>query len=448
MDRSFAVMIARSTLLSIKARESCLNTVPAHHEIYSKVSINGRQGIYLADLNVTKSTLEHLTECILGIEALATSKVTLEWLHPPGSSATRRNPLFASASALLKEQLGQSGHRLLLQFLAILKHLDGFLIMSQHFSKGDITSDFNPYLDLFKRHVQPYLDQPGMPRTEADLGSIVVWPGTPYTVQAPDPSRCEAFKAWLKRLNTCINTLRAEAGASGFRNKLNDYLRPSQENHKAMKGYVNDLFKAYDRLLIIRLDLGYQPEAERPSPAAVDNDLQRFRQALQKWGQARYKTGGSPLDALCGYAMKVGHYPEVGYHGHAMLIFDATQVPDSATAGPSLTEAVGRYWVETITGDRGTYFPGDFYTRLPEDSRFPHYRYRKAGIGLYSPGDPQESIEDAISYLCDTDYFYRLQRTGGRTFFKGQSPKRPITPRRRHSTPKAIRATPMRNPLS
>lgn len=446
----------------------CQDIFSAHHRFWYTAGAGSL--VYTPNLGIEQTLIDGRIDCVTAIECLAASTDDFEWREPtqPIAAEVRslRHPFPPSIDERLKGQFGEEGYLLLSQFFLALRH-SCQLSDSRQWAGIEVITDtkpvpantlcyqLNPYYAAFWNHVKPYLDRYGRPIGELQDklgreigGIIVVEPLSPCaTAHAKEAhaQRCERFRDWVKVVKACIESLRTEVRSDRFRQTLKDYLKPSREMYRETIRYIEHLFAVHGELLILRLDLGYQPEdlaavmsntADTPvmpdtsAMPVVRGHRKDLLTRLQKHMRAEFTATGPELNGLCGYAMRLYHIPEVGYHFHVMLVLEAALLDpeqrETERLIVSLTEAVGQLWVKTITRGIGVYFPYHLH-RQAGKSRFgfrsPYQPYQGAGIGRHSPrsASSMADIERAISFMCLTDYFQRLKLPPKqRAFFKGQ----------------------------
>ena len=73
-------------------------------------------------------------------------------------------------------------------------------------------------------------------------------------------SRNDNVQQLVSELNVWIYHLRIKANNSAFKLDVNTYYRQSNENNKALEGWINYWFHRYSKLIIIRVDLGYKKD--------------------------------------------------------------------------------------------------------------------------------------------------------------------------------------------
>lgn len=204
----------------------------------------------------------------------------------------------------------------------------------------------------------------------------------------------------LPLLNGCVDQIRQEGTGKEFQSKLNNYQRSSNKNYQELTEYVEALFERYSRLLVLRLDLGYQKQYSKTTQVEAKRDRERLFENARS---------NKLFGDVVGYIWKLEHGPDKGFHYHVMLFFDGSKVREDIT----LACLIGKYWVDVVTKGRGLYF----------NCNASKWRYRKCGVGMISHADNllREGLRNAVVYLTKTDLYMKLQ-TVGRGMGKGNRP--------------------------
>lgn len=180
--------------------------------------------------------------------------------------------------------------------------------------------------------------------------------------------------------------------------------RAAELNFRSLVKYEARLFNRYSRLAVIRVDLFYrrprdfEKVGDGVEPEVLVKDRYAFFRSLS--GDERFKN-------LAGYAWKIEHGVEKGFHIHCIFFFDGSKVREDITYG----RICGEKWIE-ITGERGDYW----------NCNSGKERYADIGVGLISHFEREKrtALVKAISYLTKPDYYLRLSdMVVGRIFGKG-----------------------------
>lgn len=213
-----------------------------------------------------------------------------------------------------------------------------------------------------------------------------------------DRAEVEGF---VQKLNSCVDSIRKGARSKGFLAKLRNYQRSSNKNYKELTDYVNALFERYSRLLVLRVDLGYQKQYSSTTQAGAKQDREHL---------FRNTRSNKLFDDMVGYIWKLEHGQEKGFHYHMMFFFDGAKVREDGT----LVKRIGQYWLDVITKGRGVYY----------NCNADKSRYKSCGIGMVDHRDSpmRDTLNSlAVPYLTKTDLYMKLQ-TAGRGLGKMERP--------------------------
>lgn len=203
-------------------------------------------------------------------------------------------------------------------------------------------------------------------------------------------------------LNDCVGKIRQKAKSKQFQSSLKNYQRSSNKNYKELTEYVDALFERYSRLLVLRVDLGYQKQHSKTKLAEAKQDREHL---------FRNTRSNKLFDGMVGYVWKLEHGPEKGFHYHMMFFFDGAKVREDGT----LVKRIGRYWLDMITKGRGVYY----------NCNADKSRYKSCGIGMVDHRDSlmRDTLTSlAVPYLTKTDLYMKLQ-TIGRGMGKMERPR-------------------------
>lgn len=242
--------------------------------------------------------------------------------------------------------------------------------------------EFHPLIELFGRHVRRFDSYVGIPTEEA-----------------------------CAKLNECIETMRAEARTKAFQNRRDRHLRASREATQGLRDLVDELFRRWSRILVVRLDLSYRIDETmfraRPVKDLINRvSAQEAREHRDEFIRFVKREFRVPLPT---YAWKEELGLFTSYHYHFLLFFDGSDAFDGFSVG----NEIGRHWVDTVTNGRGR-FHNSYASR--------HWRPGVGVVNYYETGKIKALKELVIPYLTKTDYFVRLV-ANGRTFGKGGLPK-------------------------
>lgn len=169
--------------------------------------------------------------------------------------------------------------------------------------------------------------------------------------------------------------------------ELHQFFLQEENNTESLKNYVNDLFRHYAKLLIVRVDLAYLNDSKSQI------NIEQFYQHFEKI-RNRLSNKDTCFENLHGYAWAIEQGKDRGYHAHLLLIYDGTK----HRKGSYLAQEVGEKWVN-ITLGKGSYFN-------PHNKQYIHQLKSKGcliGLGTVSrsiEGD-WERLLSVVPYLTD-----------------------------------------------
>lgn len=213
----------------------------------------------------------------------------------------------------------------------------------------------------------------------------------------------EVSQRQATKLNEVVEEIRKEAGSRKFRNHLANHLRRSNKNYAELVDYINALFDAHARWLVIRLDLAY--EAEFAKDIGYD-DAKGHLKALLKYFRTKFR-------CKTGYAWKLEYGFVKGIHFHVLLFIDG----DAHQQEISIAKQIGLYWENQITDKRGMYWNCNARKADFKDT---------VGIGKihHSDGELRKWLNEKVAlYITKPDQYSRMRvPDGDRIFGKGKTP--------------------------
>lgn len=254
--------------------------------------------------------------------------------------------------------------------------------------------ELNPYLRLFITHFQ-----------DIDLN-----------ITSCRKIICSQFYAEeIGVLKNRLDSFFNESTSKEFKSKLHNFTKNFKDNKKSLNAYIDALFNAYSRLLVIRLDLSYyKSEVQRHKTLysdienngfSVDNIISH-RKYFVDMVRKEFCQG------LKGFIWKLEHGQEKGYHYHIALFLDGNKFRGDI----KIARMLGERWVKDITNGDGLYFNCN---SNPE-------RYRSKAVGMIHANDESAKIgmDNIVNYLTKMDLYIRLFLPDkARTFGKGGMPE-------------------------
>lgn len=248
--------------------------------------------------------------------------------------------------------------------------------------------EFNPYISLYVDVVY-----------RLDLDRLAV--------SLSDEQVDNLFVA-LASLQLGVEEFRRMGQGCEFKNKLRNFRRSADKNLFGVKQYIDEMFRIYSRLMVVRLDVGYR-KALNDAESGQRIEYERvFKDRVELFKRIRKKSGKK----LVGFVWKLEYGLEKTYHYHLLLFFDGAQVQEDISWG----KMIGEIWVGEVTGGEGVYFNCN---KNKSD-------YKLCGIGTveYHDKEKRDNLLLAASYLTKPDYYLRMVLPGGgRSLGKGVIPQ-------------------------
>lgn len=216
-------------------------------------------------------------------------------------------------------------------------------------------------------------------------------------------------------LNDFVEAVIENTHSAGFLLREQRCHERVEKNRREVQSYVDRLFQLHSRLLLVRVDLGYQKhiiqDDDHPLEISrVINDRKRLINHVQRnYG-----------DALEGFVWKLEKGLLKSYHYHMLFLFNGREKHGDI----AIAHQIGQYWRERIVKGEGTYF----------NCNTNHYN--ESGIGMIEHHDHVKRgylEEHVIDYLVKPDYAMSHLMCDGhkvRTLGKGLMPPEPHEVRR------------------
>ena len=242
----------------------------------------------------------------------------------------------------------------------------------------------------YSEHIEIFLQW--YKENEDDVYKIINYKHFSVIESKPAEKAKERIIKVMKQLFDQLNT-------NSNKNKLDQRYRVMDSNVKKITGYINDLAVIYPHHLALRIDFGYQKEANL-SDKNVNDHMAHF---YKTW---RHKP--ALFGMLCGYITKLEFSYYRGYYWRTLFFFDGL---NPVNAQEHL-ENIGHYWQEKIVGKEG-----DFKIARIENTTTESHEtlIEKRTQSIFF----NESAQQAAQYLCQKDAFIRpitdtnkLLRTG------------------------------------
>jgi hypothetical protein len=242
----------------------------------------------------------------------------------------------------------------------------------------------------YSEHIEIFLQW--YKENKEDIYKIINYKHFSVTESEPEEKAKERIIKVMEQLFDQLNT-------NSNKNKLDQRYRVMDSNVKKITRYINDLAVIYPHHLALRIDFGYQKEANL-SDKLVNDHMAHF---YKTW---RHKP--ALFGMLCGYITKLEFSYYRGYYWRTLFFFDGL---NPVNAQEHL-ENIGHYWQEKIVGKEG-----DFKIATIENTTTKSHEtlIEKRIQSVFF----NESAQEAAQYLCQKDAFIRpitktnkLLRTG------------------------------------
>ncbi|WP_428827181.1 inovirus-type Gp2 protein [Azonexus sp. IMCC34842] len=223
-------------------------------------------------------------------------------------------------------------------------------------------------------------------------------------------------KSKIDRLNRFYWYLKNALDNPLVRRKNSDLVQEIKNNTREFLSYIDGLFKAYSRLVVVRVDLEYREEF-KPTLAEAINDLGRL---------FKNNRNNKIFSDLRGYVVKIEYGVCTGYHFHTLMFFDGSKRANHTDV--YIGEQLTNYWNTTITKGRG---------RAHNVNR-DKSKYAKVGclgIGTVHAIDTLRinNLKNIVRYFCKKEQYcrphgepkFKTIRKGLKPSWVGAKPGRP-----------------------
>ena len=212
----------------------------------------------------------------------------------------------------------------------------------------------------------------------------------------------DADRAAMEALHEFVAFVRRVCRTPAFKNLLHDHERKAADNFRSGRKYVTGLFERHSRLLVLRIDLYFRPDAKGWGYGkTADKALTNYLRALRT---------GRIVPGYLGFIIKRENGITRGMHYHLMVFLDG----HLHRCAYYLTEAMGEEWRGRVGIERGSYF--NCYAQKN--------RYRYNGLGLVHVNDTEKlmGIRIALWYMSKQDCQLKVDDSKVKNFWR--SPKK------------------------
>src|SRR5690606_32615633 len=123
---------------------------------------------------------------------------------------------------------------------------------------------------------------------------------------------------WVSILNGFVEHVKREMGGSALKRRIDDFERSSHKNHTSLAQYIDALFEKHSKLLVLRIDLGYQQIFNGLGKGGsmipyhvVKGHRDNFIRSLQRFLEKNLME-----DCYVGYALKLEYGASKSWHYH------------------------------------------------------------------------------------------------------------------------------------
>ena len=188
--------------------------------------------------------------------------------------------------------------------------------------------------------------------------------------------------------------------------------RDAQDSFNRMRDYVNSLFAAHARYVVLRIDLGYLKDCG-VELEQVQRDLQHLRANMRH---------NAIFDDLEGHIAKIEFGLDKGFHIHLLLFFDGQK--RTGFADISYAKRIGDYWVNSIAKPHGEYWNCNADKKQYQDRGL-------LGIGTVNISDVQtmDNLFTIVKYFSKAKQFIKLRSNPKIRMFRTGKRLKPKTKR-------------------
>ena len=199
--------------------------------------------------------------------------------------------------------------------------------------------------------------------------------------------------------NEVLECIRRDGRSIEFKEAVKARNDDARRKHRSVKGYVDALFAAHSRMLVLRVDFGYRDP--NLSVMQVKQDLSHL---------FSNQRANRLFESMVGYVWRLEYGVDKGYHYHLIYFFHGKDVCKDAF----LAQQIGVYWSDVVTKKRGMFF----------NCNKKKGEYWYCGIGMVDWSDTvkRNNLQRAFAYLAKKDKYLRVPSGVGRVIGKGELP--------------------------
>jgi hypothetical protein len=208
-----------------------------------------------------------------------------------------------------------------------------------------------------------------------------------------------------EKLRQFVEFIRGACRSQEFQTILRDHERKAEDNFASSRDYVSAMFERRARMLILRIDLYFRPDAKGWGYSkAANKAIFSFLRALRR---------GRIVPGYLGFWIKRENGISRGMHYHLMVFIDG----DKRYGAWFHTQAMGEAWMKRVGYDKGSFF--NCYARSD--------RYRYNGLGLVHVSDVEKLIglRIALWYMTKQDCELKVDNGKKRNCWGSLKPGKP-----------------------
>lgn len=202
----------------------------------------------------------------------------------------------------------------------------------------------------------------------------------------------------VEGLRGFVEFVRITCRSQAFKNLLHDHERKAKDNFRSGCDYVIDQFARHSRLLVLRIDLYFRPDAKGWGYSkAADKAMTNYLRTLRL---------GRIVPDYLGFIIKRENGISRGMHYHLMVFLDGHLHRNAY----HLTEVMGEAWVKRVGVDKGSYW--NCYANKD--------LYRYNGLGLVHVSDVEKliGIRVALFYMSKQDSVLKVDGSRVKNFWR------------------------------
>lgn len=232
--------------------------------------------------------------------------------------------------------------------------------------------------------------------------------GCPLLLACLDKIEPFEVESVVDMLNDLVFDMRREASSKSFRKVVRKLVKAARRREKSLDAYIDALFARYSRMVVIRLDLSYEVGYFRGGRDLISGLIE----AKADWVKLQRDLHmDRPVKSMLGFACKLEYAHLTGFHFHLLLFYHGSE----HCYDINMAKSIGEYWHQVVTEGRGRY------------DNCNARKYPERGVGPISHGDTVKLLilkGVVAEYLTKVDYLKQLSPECGRTFFRGNMPKK------------------------